>query len=249
LFLFIFFSILAKAQQSEGNKITESQPKHLDSVFTAVEIRPEFPGGEYAFFKYLSTHLIYPTTALRNRIGGRVTAQFIVERDGSLVDFKIIASPSDDLSLEAIRVLSMSPHWKPAVQNGKPVRMQFTVPIKFTLPANLPPRDTSNVFEAVETVPAYPGGTAAFDKFIKKNMQYPKAARKNRIEGTVYVQYIVEKSGELTDMHVERGINTDLDNEAMRIMTLPQKWWSPGMHDGKPVRVRLTIPIAFTLQP
>jgi len=120
-----------KHGNSETRNIVEAAPS--DEVFKAVEINPEYPGGEGAFGKFLQKNIHYPTFAKENNIQGKVYVQFIVERDGSLTDISVVREPGSGLGDEAMRVLKMSPHWKPGIQNGKPVRVQYTVPINFTL--------------------------------------------------------------------------------------------------------------------
>lgn len=110
--------------------VTEGDPKE---IFNAVEIQPTFPGGEEAFGKFLRDHIRYPAVAKENNVQGRAFLQFVVEIDGSLTDMKIIRDPGSGLGEEAARVLKISPHWKPGIQNGKKVRVQFTVPVNFTL--------------------------------------------------------------------------------------------------------------------
>jgi len=104
-----------------------------NTIFTAVEISPEYPGGEQAFARYLQQNIKYPAYAKLNHVQGRVYIQFVVERDGSLTDIKSLRAPSDDLANEAIRVMQTCPHWKPGIQNGKPVRVQYTIPINFAM--------------------------------------------------------------------------------------------------------------------
>jgi len=104
-----------------------------NTVFTAVEISPEYPGGEAAFGKFLQKNIRYPTIAKENNIQGKVYIQFVVERDGSLTDIKVLREPGSGTGDEAVRVLKISPHWKPGIQNGKPVRVQYTVPVSFSL--------------------------------------------------------------------------------------------------------------------
>ena len=104
-----------------------------DKIFTAVENNPEFPGGDAAFNKYLGSHIRYPNVAKENGTQGRVFISFVVERDGSLTDLKIVRDPGSGLGDEAVRVLKSSPHWKPGIQNGKPVRVAYTVPVTFSL--------------------------------------------------------------------------------------------------------------------
>jgi protein TonB len=116
---------------STERNITEAAPS--DEIFKAVEINPEYPGGETAFGKFLQKNIHYPSMAKENNIQGKVYVQFVVERDGSLTDIEIVRDPGSGLGDEAKRVLKMSPHWKAGIQNGKPVRVQYTVPVNFTL--------------------------------------------------------------------------------------------------------------------
>ncbi|MEO6521673.1 MAG: TonB family protein [Mucilaginibacter sp.] len=102
-------------------------------IFQAAEFNPEYPGGEAAFAKFLQSHIRYPNIAKENGVQGRVFIQFVVERDGSLTDMKIVGGPGSGLGEEAVRVLKMSPHWKPGSQNGQQVRVQYTVPVSFAL--------------------------------------------------------------------------------------------------------------------
>lgn len=111
--------------------VTETD--NSNDVFKAVEINPEYPGGEAAFGKFLQSHIRYPGVAKENNVQGRVFLQFVVERDGSLTDMKIVRDPGSGLGEEAVRVLKISPRWKPGIQNGKPVRVQYTVPVNFAL--------------------------------------------------------------------------------------------------------------------
>jgi len=103
------------------------------AVLPVAEINPEYPGGEAAFSKFLQKNIRYPQIAKENGIQGRAYLQFIVERDGSLTDIKIVRNPGGGTGEEAARVLKMSPHWKPGMQNGNKVRVQYTIPVNFSL--------------------------------------------------------------------------------------------------------------------
>jgi len=117
-----------------GNADVKNVTEAVDNtVFSAVEINPEYPGGEAAFGKFLQKNIKYPAMAKENNISGKVYITFVVERDGSLTDIKIVRDPGSGLGDEAERVLKISPHWKAGIQNGKPVRVQYTVPVNFSL--------------------------------------------------------------------------------------------------------------------
>lgn len=99
-------------------------------------------------------------------------------------------------------------------------------------------------FTIVDTSPGFPDGEAALMKFIKKNQHYPKSAKTNKIAGTVYVSFIVEPNGSLTNIVILKGLGYGCDEEAMRLVSImPQ--WIPATVNNKPVRSRFRIPIRF----
>lgn len=106
-------------------------------VFEVVEIMPEFPdGGMSGLMQFLSKNIQYPINAQKNHTQGRVTVQFVVNKDGSISEPKIIRGVDPDLDGEAIRVISLMPKWKPGMQKGQPVRVKYTVPVMFRLSDN-----------------------------------------------------------------------------------------------------------------
>lgn len=102
-------------------------------VFIAPEEKPEFPGGDAALLKFLNQSIKYPTVASENGIFGKVTVSFVVNKDGSVSDAKVLRSVDPALDKEALRVVYSLPKWKPGKQGGKPVRVSFSVPINFVL--------------------------------------------------------------------------------------------------------------------
>jgi TonB family protein len=108
-------------------------PESEGAVFTSVEQEPEFPGGLNAFSHFLVTNLRYPQTARNNKKQGKVIVTMVIEKDGTVSGVKIARSVCDDLDAEAMRVIKLSPKWKPGIQNGRPVRVAYSVPINFTL--------------------------------------------------------------------------------------------------------------------
>lgn len=106
--------------------------------------------------------------------------------------------------------------------------------------------DTSQIHEAVEEAPEYPGGMTEMYSFLGSNIIYPQYAQDNNIQGKVYVQFVVEKDGSITDVNVIKGVHAVLDKEAVRVISnMPN--WKPGKQRGLKVRVRYTIPINFTI--
>ena len=101
-------------------------------VFT-VEQKPDFPGGPMEFYKYLAENTKYPYYAMDHQIQGTVWVQFIIDKQGNVTNVKVIKSVHPLLDEEAVRVVKSMPKWKPGLLNGKPVDVEFTVPIIFKL--------------------------------------------------------------------------------------------------------------------
>lgn len=273
-----------------GNSVY-AQDKKGEEIFIEVEKNPEFPGGNPAFMKFLAERIKYPVIALENNEQGRVVANFVVEKDGSISNIKVIKGVTAGLDAEALRLLNSMPNWKPGEQHNQPVRVRFTLPIVFRLqgenvgtskspvtpvsadanekgkmldevvvvgyvsPSNRASIPTTQeyaeskgdeLFVVVENQPQYPGGTDAMVKFISDNLQYPKIAHENGIQGRVITNFVIEKDGSLSDIQVVRGVDPSLDKEAIRLIgSMPN--WTPGMQRGNKVRVRYTLPINFRL--
>lgn len=242
-------------------------------IFEVVEHMPEFPdGGMSALMEYLSKNIKYPEAAMKKGTQGRATVQFVVEKDGSITNVKILRGIDPELNKEAVRVISAMPKWKPGTQKGEAVRVKYTVPVMFRLTENntqvkyapieskidemvvvgYAPEEATypeevTVFEVVEKMPEYPGGMSAMMEFIGKNIKYPVAAQKAKIQGRVVIQFIVDKEGNIICPRVIRGADPLLDAEAIRLTTIMPKW-KPGMQRGQAVNVKYTVPIMFRLQ-
>lgn len=104
-----------------------------EEIFTVVENDPEFPGGMEALYKYLAQNIKYPQLARDNNITGKVYVTFVVERDGSIANPKVLRDIGGGCGAEAIRVIKSMPKWTPGKQRGKAVRVQFNLPVNFSL--------------------------------------------------------------------------------------------------------------------
>ena len=109
------------------------QKEEETKVFEVVEQMPQFPGGDGALMQYLSSHIKYPVVAEENGIQGRVVCTFVVERNGSITDVRVVKSVDPSLDKEAVRVIKGMPNWIPGKQNGSAVRVKYTVPVTFRL--------------------------------------------------------------------------------------------------------------------
>ena len=272
-----------------GNSVY-AQNQRESEIFTEVEKYPEFPGGNQAFMKYLVESIKYPVKAQENNEQGRVITNFVVEKDGSISNIKVIRGVTAALDAEAVRLLNSMPNWQSGEHQGKPARVRFTLPIVFRLqggsagksqspvtpvsadvnekgkildevvvvgygpthresipsPQEFAESKDNELFIVVEVQPQYPGGDITMNKFISDNLQYPKIAQENGIQGRVITQFIVEKDGSLSDIQVVRGVDPSLDKEAIRLIRLMPEW-IPGTQRGNKVRVRYTLPVTFRL--
>ena len=121
-------------RQADVTEALPQVPITKDSVvLKTVEQLPEFPGGIVQFMKWLTRNLRYPPIAQSQRIQGKVVVSFIINKDGSIVSPTIVQSVDPVLDREALRVVKMMPRWKPGLQNGKPCRTMFAIPVNFQL--------------------------------------------------------------------------------------------------------------------
>ena len=232
-----------------------------DTVYQIVEQMPQYTGGEEAMMKYVAENIKYPQAAKDKNISGRVFVGFIVEKDGSVSTVKVLRGIGGGCDEEAVRVISSMPKWKPGIKDGKPVRVSYMMPIFFKLDDGQPAKsvkkekannpdmtpDKNGVYQIVEEMPKFPGGEDALMDYVSKNVVYPKEAQEKGISGRVFVGFIVEKDGSVSDVKVLRGIGGGCDEEAVRVISgLPK--WRPGKQEGKPVRVSYQMPINFKLQ-
>lgn len=240
-------------------------------AFEVVENMPEFPdGGMAGLMQYLAENIRYPKKAQQEGTQGRVTVQFIVEKDGSISHTSILRSVHPELDAEAMRVINTMPKWKPGTQRGEVVRVKYTIPVMFRLSeedsmvnkpvekidetaviGRIPEKATTpkarTVFEVVEKMPEYPGGMSAMMAFINKNIKYPAEAQKTKAQGRVVIQFIVDTEGNIIEPKVIQSVDPLLDAEAIRLTAIMPKW-KPGMQRGQAVNVKYTVPIVFRLQ-
>jgi TonB family protein len=241
---FVLFACSTPTSDEQITRIEKSEIEMIEDAYTVAEVMPEYTGGMDSMIAFLRNNIKYPALAKENGEQGKVVVNFIVEKDGTISNAKILTGVSGSCDEEALRVVKSMPEWKPGIQEGKAVRVSFNLPINFKLDA-----DTKDepVFEVVKQMPEYPGGEEALFSFIGKNINYPEQAKKEGIQGRVYVSFIVEKNGKVSNVEVLKGIGNGCDAESLRVVkSMPN--WKPGIDEnGKPVRVKYNLPIKFAL--
>lgn len=108
-----------------------------NKIYLATDQAPEFPGGISEFTSFVAKTIRYPIKSRTRGKDGRVLVTFVIEKDGSITNGKILRAVADDIDAEALRVVNLSPKWNPGVVNGAPVRTQYTFPINFLRPINI----------------------------------------------------------------------------------------------------------------
>ena len=209
-----------------------------DSIYTSFEIDnpPKFPGGTKALFDYINNNMKNTKVILSEFAHGA----FIINTDGSVSDVRARHPSGTELEQEAIRVIKTLPKFTPGEHNGKKVRVHYHI----TCPTVDPEDPTAYI--TAEVMPEFPGGEAALLQYINNNIKYPEAAIEYKIEGRVPCMFTINIDGSVSNITAIRPVDPELDKEAVRVITgLPK--FKPGTIDGKPARVRYTVPVRFRL--
>jgi len=259
-----------KAENPEAAPIKAVPKSAADKIYTykMVDTMAEYPGGIQSLYEYFKSQFKYSREAKEQGMKGKLLASFIVEKDGSLSDIKIVSEPGFETAPEALRLLNKSPKWKPAFLNKQAVRSRVDFPVNLYSSKYLMPekdeaiklkssiKDTIVVFDRKEAYnnmansprpsdASFPGGMDAFKKYVSANMKYPEEARKNNISGIVWVSFAVNKDGTINNITIPEGIGYGCDEEAIRLIKHSPKW-TPGYYpDGTPERVGYSLYIIF----
>ncbi|MEZ0484950.1 energy transducer TonB [Fibrella aquatica] len=224
----------------------EPSSDYIGEVFTIVEKNPEFPGGEQAFNAFIANNLRYPEEAKKKGIAGDVYVKYIIRKNGSIANPEILKGLGAGCDEEAIRLVKALPKYKPGAQQGDPVAVAWNQRIKFRLVGNAKAAESDEVYTVAEQAPEFPGGDKNLNAFLAKNIRYPEEARKQKVEGDVFVNYIVRKDGSIVQPIVIKGIGAGCDEEAIRLVKAMPKF-TPGSQSGAPVAVRCNQIIKFRL--
>ena len=256
--------------------ITQDQDTTIpDPIFYIVEEMPSFQGKGLDGFRedWVMKQLEYPEIAVEKGIEGTVYVKFVVGKKGNVVSAIIMRGANPLLDAEALRVVKSSPQWKPGKQRGVEVNIAFVFPIVFSLqePEKTEPEEKvipvekkkqekpvakeeipeGDIFFIVEDMPIFPHDSLesmdAFRNYVMYNLIYPEEAAKKGTGGKVFVQFVVDKNGDVKNVKIERGASPLLDAEAIRVIKSSPKW-IPGKQRGKKVNVAFTFPIMFVLQ-
>lgn len=206
----------------------------------------------------LAEHLEYPDAAKQAGVDGFVIVRFVVDEKGKAIDYAVDEDPGYGMGEAAIKAVKKLGKWVPGRNRGETVKVRMTVPVKFKMPT-VKTKETPvmpDVHDFVEQMPRYQGCEGTDDaaarncthqsiaKYIRANLKYPEVAQKQNVSGAVIVTFIITETGMITDPKVEESLGAGCDEEAIRLVkAMPQ--WTPGVQDGKPVKVRMKLPFQF----
>ena len=126
-------SVLVLLFVANINATAQNKKAAKDKVWEKADVMPEYPGGDQAMMQFVADNVKYPQEAIDKEISGRVMVGFVVEKDGSISDVKVVKGIGGGCDEEAVRVVNAMPKWKPGMDKGKPVRVSYMMPFSFKL--------------------------------------------------------------------------------------------------------------------
>lgn len=221
-----------------------------NTVYTSVKIMPEFPGGEAAMKKYFADNMKSLKSA--KFIKGKVFVQFVIGKDGKveMENVKVIKGIEPEIDENVVGFIKNMPKWTPGMRyeskSGKVTKVLARVSMTIPVDVSVEGEKGEEVFFIVEHMPEFPGGDIALRKFIAENVKYPEEAKGKGLSGKVFVQFVIDKNGDVVSPKIVRSVDPILDNEAIRVIqSLPK--WTPGSQRGNAVNVSYTYPVNFSL--
>ncbi|PJB58516.1 MAG: hypothetical protein CO098_08185 [Bacteroidetes bacterium CG_4_9_14_3_um_filter_41_19] len=205
-------------------------------IYLEADSLPEFVGGQNALNEYLMEQVANYEGRIDTENQQIVDVYFVVETDGSISNVMVKDSIGNELDEAAMSIVKNMPAWIPGKIGNTKIRMMMYVPVDFI-----------SVFTMVELMPEYPGGMQNLMTFLAANIKYPLLAKQKGIQGSVYVNFVIDTDGSVSNLTVLRGIGGGCDEEAIRVLSKMPKW-TPGKQKGKQVRVSYNLSVKFTLE-
>ncbi|WP_158858140.1 TonB family protein [Lunatibacter salilacus] len=245
--------------------------KTYENAMKPMEVQniPKPVDGWKAWEDFLRSKVTVPEKEEALGLAGVVELEFIVDQEGKIQHPVIRRSFGGGLDDQLIAALKGSevPAWENGTADQKPVAVVMTYPVGFdfrkddqpqtaffpqpssVLRSQNYPRGGSNdteIFDVVESMPVPPGGMEGWNAYLKENLKYTQTGKDQKVEGTVYVVFVVDKEGNLQNPEILRGIGAGLDEEAIRVVK-ESPTWKPGMQHGQLMNVKMRLPIRFRL--
>lgn len=253
-------------------RTSESTTPDKNTIYStaSLQVQPDFPGGITTFLSYIDSKI--DKTEIDAGLRARVYVSFIIEADGSLTNIKILRDPGYDLGKAVENALKQAKiKWSPGMIDGKSVRTLFNLPVTITndkakqenkiveektITVTNNPYDRDLVkspdagedntiysMAGIQVIPEYPGGKSAFNDFILSKIKKPEVPKDVKTL-KVYMSFVVEKDGSLTDVKTVKDAGYDIGKEINKVIRKSPKW-NPGIQNGKPIRVHYNLPVTI----
>lgn len=259
------FSKKIKSNETEGCFVENGLFKEPNKD-QAMTCYPEFKGGSKALEAYIDAHTTSHDDLYREGVSGQVIVNFVINTDGSISEATIARSVHPTLDQEALNIVSAMPRWKPGRVNGKKVKCVNNVAVNYY---NL--KDIEEVYEYIRTknqfavynhnlytvndaYSTFPECTKYDDSCTRiykgwEGLQYPEDAYNKGVEGTVWLSFIVEADGSVSNIKIAKSVSKELDQEAVRYLKENLKGtFVPATYLGKNVRARFWLPFDFDIK-
>ena len=227
-------------------------------------IFPQCYSGKRLTKEFIKEEMVYPAQALKNNEEGEVEISFLIKADGSTTDYKVSKSVSEELDIEALRICRKI-LWYPATDVGLPIAYNHNFTIKFNIKKyqklvknrgydqieySFKPIDTSGKiyqFVGVDKTPKpiYPGSNKNFGSFVGSNLEYPEAAFKQNVSGSVKLKFVIEPSGRISNIVVDKALGGGCTEEAISVIRLIR--WNPAIFNEMAVRSWMCLEITFDI--
>lgn len=235
---------------------------YANAIIAQTIVRPEPISGKAMTKSIIQQHLVYPQNALDNKLSGKITVLFDVDKNGNATSHRVENAFDNECANEAIHLVKQI-LWKPATNNGLPIDFNHEYTIEFSaknylknieknkiksIPKqDLPADDSYAIYEYKNLDktpnPYFNNKNISFGAYLRSELKYPDQAKEFEISGTVKLSFIIETDGKASNIIIENSVGGGCDNEAIRL--IQNLLWTPGIKNDKLVRVKTTQEITF----
>jgi TonB family protein len=247
---------------------TANKPNQVEKPYTFVEQMPQFAGGEGAMLQFLGSNIQYPSDAKAKGVEGLVVLGFVVETDGTISELQTIKSLGHGTDEEAMRVVKLtSGKWTPGRQNGKVLRVRYTLPIRFALSES----ERAATAAVANRMPQFKGGPEAMHQTMLPYLALPAEAKQENLNARVVVKFYVDNAGAVSNIRLggtklkktvgpdseldymdastfklqNKAILAKLSESAIAAVKATSGKWDPALKNGQPVGSELVLPVQF----
>ncbi len=237
----VFLVILSVTFSKLFGQVSQNSPSEGQStVYRYVEQMPEFPGGEGQIYRFIRNNLKYPEQAKLQNISGRVFLRFVINETGDVTNVQLVQGLGYGCDEAALAVVKAMPKWTPGKQAGKPVSVQYSLPIVFNLKSD---NDKPSVNA---TGAQFPGGEESLKDFIATNLRFPEHGKLESTDARSILVFQVDEHGHTSAPQVQNSLGRDFDKELFRFYKLLPKSFVPAEREGKKVQASFVLPVDFS---